>query len=53
MVTSVSSDHEIFAHVNLALSLFENYRESMFAIKAEVSMPKSRLALIISERMRD
>jgi hypothetical protein len=27
--TSVSSDHEIFAHVNLALSLFENYRESM------------------------
>jgi hypothetical protein len=27
--TSVSSDHKIFAYVNLTLSLFEHYRESM------------------------
>jgi hypothetical protein len=38
--TSVSSDHEIFAHVNLALSLFENYRSlaefgSLLATKSE------------------
>jgi hypothetical protein len=43
----------VYSKTSLPNIAFTKLTTQTFAIKAEVSIPQSRLALIISERMRD